>query len=166
MRASDTQQLEGGKIFRTRRVQSAIYATVDSRAVAVSPRGCRGLTTSAAATATAARIIEADMARHFRVGEREPLTRTKAASECPVHEYHSPVHSRATLHRSPRRSTRPSDQLAAVRVASREKPTHSGPSNGEITDGRMANQADAQSGARQRRCKDRVKQDVPSRDIF
>lgn len=33
----DTQQLEGGKISRTRCVQSAIYATVDSRAVADVP---------------------------------------------------------------------------------------------------------------------------------
>jgi len=134
MRASDTQQLEGGKISRTRCVQSAIYATVDSRAVAdVPPRGCRGLTTSAATTAIAARITETDIARHFRVGEREPLTRMKAAPKCLNHptrtneqtpctcefvrEYHSPVHSRAVLHHSPRCLTRPSGQLAALRVA-------------------------------------------------
>ncbi|KYQ46810.1 hypothetical protein ALC60_14164 [Trachymyrmex zeteki] len=36
---------------------------------------CRGLTiVSAAATATAARTTEADTTRHFRVGEREPVS--------------------------------------------------------------------------------------------
>ncbi|KYN43150.1 hypothetical protein ALC56_02332, partial [Trachymyrmex septentrionalis] len=123
---------------------------------------------SATATATAARITEAYiMARHFRVGEREPLTRMKATPECPGHptEYHSPVHSRAAL-RTPFAASYNASFGPTRGCASREKLTLSGPSNGEITDSRMANQANAQSGAHQRRCKDRVKRRTYRLGIF